>query len=341
MTRPRAVSGVRILSSDLGYGRTVPFEEEPRGQQTTTTTSDPNGRSRGRAPTQTPDPGRYSSSFAAGRGPSTRVEYDFCELYLDLRGDYRARRGQQGVGYEGVAGEIPEFAPAAEYENNPCGIDGARLMCIAGGRQIHFVAETILRRAGLRDKVTFYAYSFDHPTITRLMSDAAARGADVVLYMDAKYLLGEHMSLQGTQQLADAMIWLDGLEGTRARRRGTLRIFTVKGRDATSVYERYDRRVTPGIEGACHAKVMYAYPYLITGSTNWSISSEANLELSTVLMVEDPDTRAYVERELEMLQTGAVEHFRDELLWALRDATQTRRGRTTGNQTRPRARVTG
>ena len=96
-----------------------------------------------------------------------------------------------------------------------------------------------------------YAYSFDHPIMTSSMIEAARRGVDVVLYMDAKYLLGEHMSRHGTRLLADALG-----DAARAPGQGGLRVFTVKGRDATTVYERYDRRVSPDIMGACHAKVL-------------------------------------------------------------------------------------
>ena len=106
----------------------------------------------------------------------------------------------------------------------------------------------------------------------------------------------------------------------------------------SAVYERYDRRASPDLIGAGHAKVLYCYPYLILGSSNWSISSEANLELSAVLMVEDSDTRAYVERELGTLQTGAVEHFQHELLRALEADAR----RFQGSQSnRPRTRATG
>ena len=78
--------------------------------------------------------------------------------------------------------------------------------------------------------------------------------------------------------------------------------------------------------------------YLILGSSNWSISSEANLELSAVLMVEDADTRTYVEGELAALQTGAVEHFRHELVRALEAYARRFQG---GQSNRPRTRATG
>ena len=59
--------------------------------------------------------------------------------------------------------------------------------------------------------------------------------------------------------------------------------------------------------GACHAKVMYMYPYLLVGSTNWSVSSEANRELSAVLEIDDQETQDYVEAMLNDLRIGAVQ----------------------------------
>ena len=59
--------------------------------------------------------------------------------------------------------------------------------------------------------------------------------------------------------------------------------------------------------GVCHAKLMYASPYLILGSTNWSVSSEANRELSAVLEVEDRETQDYVEGMLDDVKIGAVQ----------------------------------
>ena len=91
--------------------------------------------------------------------------------------------------------------------------------------------------------------------------------------------------------------------------------------------------------GALHAKVMYCYPYLIVGSTNWSISSEANRELSVLAKVEDDETREYVEAELDELQHGKRECYRVDLARALEGSQTTR---TTGSwTTRSRGRATG
>ena len=59
--------------------------------------------------------------------------------------------------------------------------------------------------------------------------------------------------------------------------------------------------------GACHAKVMYMYPYLLVGSTNWSVSSEANKVFSAVLEIDDQETRDYVEKTLNGMKTGAAQ----------------------------------
>ena len=53
--------------------------------------------------------------------------------------------------------------------------------------------------------------------------------------------------------------------------------------------------------------MLYMYPYLITGSTNWSVSSEANQELSLILEIQDRETRHYVEANLLSMTSGAVE----------------------------------
>ena len=124
------------------------------------------------------------------------------------------------------------------------------------------------------------------------------------------------------------------------RGRGRLRIFHVEGRRAQAAYSRYDRRVSNELIGSLHAKVMYSYPYLVLGSTNWSISSEANKELSVLVEIEDDETRDYFEDELSELQHGKLECYRVDLARALE--TDWRATRGTGSSTaRSRGRVTG
>ena len=59
--------------------------------------------------------------------------------------------------------------------------------------------------------------------------------------------------------------------------------------------------------GACQAKVMYMCPYLLVGSTNWSVSLEAKRELSAVLEIDDQETQDYVEKLLNDMKVGAIQ----------------------------------
>ena len=119
--------------------------------------------------------------------------------------DYSTYEGCEGLGRDGIHGEIPDFAPGREWAHNPNGFAGARLLCLAGGRQIHFVAETLLRRAKVGDEIVIFAYSFVHPTIISEIIDAVHRGATVSVYMDYNYLLGESKSKYGSRRLAEAL----------------------------------------------------------------------------------------------------------------------------------------
>ena len=208
------------------------------------------------------------------------------------------------------------------YEGNPFQLPGARLISLMNGRQTHFTAESILQRTRDGDEVLICAYSFDHPLMIDKVVEAACRGVVVQLCMDKRYLLGDQMSKTGTKLLISA---LDDI-ARAGRGRGRLRIFQVEGRRAQAMYGRYGRRVSDDLMGSLHAKVMYCYPYLVVGSTNWSISSEANKELSVLIEVEDDETRDYVEDELDELQHGKLERYRIHLAEALENGGHASRG---------------
>ena len=115
-------------------------------------------------------------------------------------------------------------------------------------------------------------------------------------------LCGENKSRYGKQLLIDALA-----DTARAPGPGRLRIFSQVGASVGAAYERYGRNAgSSAVWGACHAKLMYAYPYLMVGSTNWSVSSEANQELSLILEIEDEETRNYVEAKLHEMKAGAI-----------------------------------
>ena len=111
------------------------------------------------------------------------------------------------------------------------------------------------------------------------------------------------VSKYGKQTLIDALA-----SAARAPWPGRLLVFSQTGGSVKAAYSRHGRGVGSSVgQGACHAKVMYMHPYLITGSTNWSVSSEANQELSLILEVKDQETRNYVEANLQLMKSGAVQ----------------------------------
>ena len=152
-------------------------------------------------------------------------------------------------------------------------------MSLTNARQTTFAAAALLRRAKKGDDVMLFAYSFDHPTIASGIVEAVHQGAKVSIYMDHGYVCGESKSKYGKQTLIDTLAG-----AARAPWPGRLLVFSQTGRSVKAAYSRHGRGVGSSVGlGACHAKVMYLYPYLITGSTNWSVSSEANQELSLIL----------------------------------------------------------
>ena len=176
-------------------------------------------------------------------------------------------------------------------------------MSLTNARQTHFAAAALLRRAKKGNDVTLFAYSFDHPTVTSGILDAVYQGAKVSSYMDYGYVCGDSKSKYGKKTLINALT-----SAARAPWPGRLFVFSQTGGSVKTAYGRHGRGVSSSVGlGACHAKVLYMYPYLMTGSTNWSVSSEANQELSLILEVQDQETRNYVEANLQLMKSGAVQ----------------------------------
>ena len=59
--------------------------------------------------------------------------------------------------------------------------------------------------------------------------------------------------------------------------------------------------------GAQHSKVFFVPPVLILGSTNWSVASEANREMSCVLRIPTEEAMKNVKIYLDELAEGALE----------------------------------
>ena len=190
-----------------------------------------------------------------------------------------------------IVDEIPAFAPR-----------GASLMCLTDGRQAHFISEHLLWSAARPDKVEIFAYSLDHPVVLDEVVDAVVkRGVRVAIYQDARELLGESKSYHGTEKVAAA---LD--RTARAPPPGRLEVFRQAGFDTDKVYRRYDWYGGQGYQGRLHAKVLYTGTYLLMGSSNWSVATEANHEMNVLLKIPDAETRSYVEQYLKRLKEGAT-----------------------------------
>ena len=148
-----------------------------------------------------------------------------------------------------------------------------------------------------------FAFSFDHPLIAQEIIDAVKRGVYVELVMNRKDVQGETYSQRGVDTLKEIM-----RATARVQAPGRFVLLSHVGFDLKPVYERYERTIGASVvEGQSHAKVMWAAPYLILGSSNWSVSSEANVELDVVLDVRDERTGAYVVEMLNRMKRGAKE----------------------------------
>ena len=210
----------------------------------------------------------------------------FAKLAWDLRAD----------------DEMPTFAPAAALAGNPRGLAGARCLFFSNARKTLASAASIIRRVKKGGSITLFSYSFDHPTVTTALVDAVFRGVDVSLYADYGYVCGDSFSVQCKRTLIDTL-----KDTARAPWPGQLRVFSQTGSCVKTAYARYGRTLSRNVGlGSCHAKLLYTYPYLLIGSTNWTVASESNLELNVLLEIMDRETKEYVESQLEPMVAGAV-----------------------------------
>ena len=197
---------------------------------------------------------------------------------------------------------MPVFAPASELAGNPRGLAGTQAVFLSDARQTLRSAASIISRASKGDTVTLFAFSFDHPTVTGAILDAVFRGAEISIYMDHGYVCGDSWSMYCKRTLIDVL-----KKAARASWPGRLCVYSQTGGDVKAAYARHDRSLSREVGlGHCHAKALYKYPYLLVGSTNWSVASESNLELSVLLEIQDRETKEYVEAQLKPMTVGAV-----------------------------------
>ena len=254
-------------------------------------------------PSGEPSAASVDGSIVAVPGSSERKNHTlFSKLKFDLRADE----------------EMPRFAPAAALAGNPRGLAGARCLFLANARKTLASAASIIRRVKKGGSITLFAYCFDHPTVTTALVDAVFRGVDVSLYADYGYVCGDSFSVYCKRTLMDVL-----RVTSRAPWPGQMRVFSQTGSCVKTAYGRYDRTLSRDVSlGSSHAKLLYTFPYLLIGSTNWSVASESNLELNALLEIMDRETKEYVESELAPMVAGAVQQSVSSISATVRTASR-------------------
>ena len=120
------------------------------------------------------------------------------------------------------------------------------------------------------------------------------------IFQDSKNLLGDASCVYGTEAITGAL-----MRSARALAPGSLTAWSQHGLEADDVYRRYGRSSGSCVHGALHAKVFYREPYIVVGSSNWTIASEANREVSVLLEATNQEALNYFERLVSRLSSGA------------------------------------
>ena len=120
------------------------------------------------------------------------------------------------------------------------------------------------------------------------------------IFQDSKNLLGDASCVHGTEAITGALE-----RGARALAPGSLTAWSQHGLEADDVYRRYGRSSGSCNRGVLHAKVFYREPFIIVGSSNWTIASETNREVSVLLQATNQEALNYFERLVTKLSAGA------------------------------------
>ena len=183
--------------------------------------------------------------------------------------------------------------------------NAGRLVAFCNGEQTHSMVMHLLDKATDQQKVDLIGYTFDHPGIASAIIRAALRGTFVRLTLNDDEIGGRSSTKQAvhilrmiTRACEDAGCGPDSPEGAR-----TLEIRSQCGQRIAPVYRKWDRTLQRGGDpaqdlrtGALHAKMFAISPrvptgvdedshVIILGSSNWTVSSEANQELNVVLEI--------------------------------------------------------
>ena len=142
--------------------------------------------------------------------------------------------------------------------------------------QTHKIATAVIERARKGSLIVLLAYMYDLREISEALVAAVQRGAAAIVVLD----LGK--SLEGTcaQQRSEVL----------AMQAGGVEVRVMESYDKKASYADAGRSGAGGnFNGIHHAKALWCGQDLIIGSTNWTVASKANSELSVQLEVGPED----------------------------------------------------
>ena len=176
----------------------------------------------------------------------------------------------------------------------------------------------LLDQATKDDKVNLYGYTFDHPNISRGLVNAALRGASVEIVLNDEEVEGKSGTRHAVAAIKEMVDACNSAGcGPDCGSACNLEIWSQHGQLLGPVYRKWGRPINSATADKCgclHAKVFAIGPkaftaedddskILILGSTNWTVSSEANMELDVVLEIEKDGT-ATLEAVLQDMRTA-------------------------------------
>ena len=185
------------------------------------------------------------------------------------------------------------------------------------GRQTHSLVVFLLNKTKVGQKVDIFGYTFDHQQIADAMVRAAIRGVLVRLTLNSDEVEGRSSTREAAPTILDMMRRCEEA-GCDHSSIGRLEVLKQQGQLIAPVYASWGRRtsVPTSKKGPLHAKLVVVGPHgrvprdkdarvVVMGSTNWTVSSEANAELSVALSIGS-DGAAGVDHVVRDLRHGAI-----------------------------------
>ena len=192
-------------------------------------------------------------------------------------------------------------------------------MGFLSGRQTHSLVAFLIDKAVRGQKIEMFGSTLDHPEISESLVRAALRGVVVRLTLNMDEVEGRSNTANAVPMITDMMRRCEEARcGQTTVYDRTLEIWKQQGQLCAPVYESWNRghRFDALKRGPLHAKVFVIGPahrvpaeedtrVVVMGSTNWTVSSECNAELSVALQIGS-EGAAGVDHVVRELRKGAT-----------------------------------